>query len=467
MKLWLFALLALTGLRLLLCAALPLTADEAYYAIWAHHLQAGYYDDPPMVAYWIRAGTMLFGNTPFGIRCLAPLAGAVGSIMLWYTAETMFSSRKAGITAALLLNATLLVGVGALIMTPDTPLIFFWVMGLAALAKLIASGNKYWWLAVGAASGFALLSKYTAAFLVIGIFLWLITSKERRPQLTTLSPWLGVATALLIFVPNIIWNAEHQWVSVFKQGGRLFGFDPARSVQFFFELIIGQFFLFTPIIAVLGAVAFWRMRKMPMPQISLLVWLTIIPVAVFLEHVLHDRVQSNWVAVIYPAVCLIAAALPAAILSRWLRPAIALGFAFSAVAYLQVWAAPFPLPAKIDPTALQMAGWQNFAEQAMAGHPAYITSDDYATTAILSYYGRRDVEVVGFNRRNGDYRYRYLGAKPADLLDVKGVLVTRRTDTDCPVLLGTVTRTRNGEPVTVYRLCQFVAHMNGVILPRP
>ena len=53
----LVALAVLTLLRLALAARLPLAPDEAYYFLWSRHLQAGYFDHPPMVALWIRAGT--------------------------------------------------------------------------------------------------------------------------------------------------------------------------------------------------------------------------------------------------------------------------------------------------------------------------------------------------------------------------------------------------------------------------
>ena len=110
------ALLTLMLVRLWLASSLPLVPDESYYFLWAQHLQAGYFDHPPMVALWIKAGTMLCGNTPLGIRLLGPVFAAAGSVLLWDAAEQLAPGR--GIIAVLLLNATLMVGAGALIMTP-------------------------------------------------------------------------------------------------------------------------------------------------------------------------------------------------------------------------------------------------------------------------------------------------------------------------------------------------------------
>jgi hypothetical protein len=63
----LWALLAVTALRLLVAALVPLAPDEAYYWVWSRALQPGYLDHPPMVALFIRAGTLLAGEGAFGI----------------------------------------------------------------------------------------------------------------------------------------------------------------------------------------------------------------------------------------------------------------------------------------------------------------------------------------------------------------------------------------------------------------
>ena len=67
-------ILALTALRLLAAAWTPLTFDEAYYWLWSKHLAGGYYDHPPMVALVIRAGTMIAGDTEFGVRLVSVLS---------------------------------------------------------------------------------------------------------------------------------------------------------------------------------------------------------------------------------------------------------------------------------------------------------------------------------------------------------------------------------------------------------
>ena len=127
-------LAALTLIRLYVASVISLAPDEAYYWIWSRALAAGYLDHPPMVALWIRAGTEIAGASTLGVRLLGPLSAALGSWFLYDSAERLFPGRSAGLTAAVLLNATLVVGAGAVIMTPDTPLLLFWTGTLWAAA---------------------------------------------------------------------------------------------------------------------------------------------------------------------------------------------------------------------------------------------------------------------------------------------------------------------------------------------
>src|SRR5437016_10487656 len=214
------AILALVVLRLVAAAWTPLTFDEAYYWMWSKHLAGGYYDHPPMVALVIRAGTVIAGDTEFGVRLVSILLALPMSFAVYRAAEILFGGARVAASAAILLNATLMAAVGTLIVTPDSPLLVASSFVLFFLAKVLQSGQGTWWLAVGAAAGAALLSKYTALFFGPAILIWLAAVPKLRRWL--MSPWLylGGVVALLMFAPVILWNADHQWVSFIKQIGR-------------------------------------------------------------------------------------------------------------------------------------------------------------------------------------------------------------------------------------------------------
>ena len=92
--------LALVALRLVCEAALtPLTFDEAYYWTWSRHLAGGYYDHPPMVAVVIRLGTMIAGDTEFGVRLVSVLLALPMSFAVYRTTVLLFDSARGGISS--------------------------------------------------------------------------------------------------------------------------------------------------------------------------------------------------------------------------------------------------------------------------------------------------------------------------------------------------------------------------------
>jgi 4-amino-4-deoxy-L-arabinose transferase-like glycosyltransferase len=461
-RLALGALAALTLIRLIVAASAPLAPDEAYYWIWSCHLQAGYLDGPPMVALWIRLGTWIAGDGAMGIRLLGPLSAALGSYLLWRSGET------------------LLFGVGAVIMTPDSPLLFFWVCCLWALASFVQERNGWWLTAAGVFAGFALASKYTAALLVLGIALWLLLTPSLRRWLLNPAPWWGALFGAQAFVPVVNWNRAHGWASFAKQGGRVADWHPALAARFLGELIAGQVGLATPLVfalCVAGLVLAVRMaRRSRDPAWTLLAVMTVPAVAVFAQHALGDRVQGNWPAIIYPAAAIAAAGLDRPIWHRLRAPAVALGLAITAVVYLQAVAAPFPLPARLDPTALQLAGWPGLAAQVEAvrvrAGATFVASDEYGEAAELARNLPTDVTVIGVEPRWG-----FFDLPRPEIAGQTGILVRsarRRTDIDTRPWtevqpIGEAVRSRDGEPIErfdLYRVVAGPAATPEAVLPR-
>lgn len=480
---WLAALAALTALRLLVAAVTPLAPDEAYYWVWSRDLQAGYLDHPPMVALFIRAGTLLAGETAFGVRLVGPLSLALGSVLLARAAEDLLPGRRAGPWAAALLNATLLAGVGAVTMTPDTPLLFFWTAALWAAARLHRTGDGRWWLAVGLFAGLALASKYTALLFGAGLLLWMALDPAARRWFLRWQLWAGGAAALLAFAPVIAWNAAHGWASFVKQGGRAGAGDAARALRFLGELVGSQAGLATPLVFLLcvagagaAACAWWRRRD---GGALLLAALVLPGAALFLWQATGSRVQGNWPAVLYPAAAIAAAGLLQA--PGWLRlrvPALALGGLMTAAVYLQAVAAPLPLPRRSDPTLARLGGWEAFtAEVAAAADRAgagFVAAEEYGLASLLAFRLPPGRVVVAMDPR---WRLFTLPSPPAG---VTGLLVRSERRGEGPPLWpgaealpgpgGRLVRSRRGIEAEAYRLHRVTAAPGqppAVVLPRP
>jgi 4-amino-4-deoxy-L-arabinose transferase-like glycosyltransferase len=393
-------ILALVALRLVAAAWTPLTFDEAYYWMWSKHLAFGYYDHPPMVALVIRAGTMIAGDTEFGVRLVSILLALPMSFAIYRAAEILFGNVRVAVSAAILLNVTLMAAVGTLIVTPDSPLLVASSFVLFGLAKVLETGRGEWWLAVGAAVGAALLSKYTALFFGAAILIWLLAVPAQRRWLITPWPYLGGLVAFAIFTPVILWNADHHWVSFTKQIGRarIEDFRPS----FIAELVPTQVAFATPFVFILGAMGLhamaWRAagERPARVLISAMFW-TI--VAYFVWHSLHARVEANWFAPVYPAF-VVAAAVGAHLVRwepragrlarfcmEWAAPAGVLMFALLIVQANTGMLSGYRRDATVRSVGV---GWRELADRIEAVRARVgatcVLAPDYGTTGWLAFY---------------------------------------------------------------------------------
>jgi 4-amino-4-deoxy-L-arabinose transferase-like glycosyltransferase len=396
LQLAILAIVILTVLRFATAAYLPLSFDEAYFWLWSKHLALSYYDHPPLIAFAIRLGTLVFGDTEFGVRAVS-LAAAVGaSWAVWRAAAILLTSETAGATACLFFNATLMVASQAMGATPDALVMAGAAFLLFALAKLQVSGDGRWWIAAGCAVGIALLAKYTALFLGAGVAVWLVGSSHGRAWLKSPWPYAAGILAVALLVPNLVWNAAHDWVSFRFQFGRIV--EGAPTFTFLLEFVAGQFLLASPFILALAIAGLaletrlWTARTISIP--AAMVWPAL---AYFLIHAIHDRVQGNWPSFIYPALAILAASViqfPTARRNRFVAVSRMLALPVAAIilvgSYLQTWTGLMPL-GKQDPIARMMAvGIRPVADEisslAARKHAVAIVTSKYATAGWMAFY---------------------------------------------------------------------------------
>ncbi len=433
-------ILALVALRLVAAAYTPITFDEAYYWMWSKALAGGYYDHPPMVAYVIRAGTMIAGDTEFGVRLVSILLALPMSYAIYRSAAILFGGARIAATSAILLNVTMLASVGTMIVTPDAPLLVASSFVLFFLAKVLETGRGAWWLAVGVAIGAALLSKYTAMFFGLAILIWLACVPKLRRWFLSPWPYLGGIVAFAIFSPVVLWNADHHWVSFIKQMGRA-RIEDFRPV-FIAELIPTQIAFATPLVFILGAMGLhaltWRRIGASASRVLVetMFWTIVV---YFVWHSLHARVEANWFAPVYPA--FVVAAAVAAHIAQWAPRQQRL------VSFCLRWAAPAGIVMfaalvvqantgvlsgyRRDATVRSVGvGWRALADEIEAVRArtgaTCVLAMDYGTTAWLAFYLPRGTCVVQQSQR---IRWINMSEPDPKLLGGKVLLVDElRTD---------------------------------------
>jgi hypothetical protein len=478
--------LGLCALQVLAASNLELMFDEAYYRLWSKHLAWGYHDHPPFVAGWIWLSIALFGDTELGMRLLGILATLAGAWTIHEIARDLFDDRQKSAFAALLWTATPLLGVGAMLVTPDTPLMVGWTTALWALARLHRTEDWRWWLLVGAGAGAALQAKYTALFLGPGIMLAMLVLPRWRRWWQHPAPYMGGAIALALFAPNILWNAAHGWETFAKQFGRVA--DTEWTLRFVGEFIGSQFGLLNPLTCVLAFAGLWLAVRGPADANRdarrLLACLVAPLLMYFLFHSLHDRVQGNWMAPLYPALILLAADAGVTGLAeppwarrlienarRWAWPT---GLALLALVYTQALLTPLPLKPQSDPTTL-MSGWGDLARDldaiAKREGAETILTQSYALTSLLRRYAPGQRAVLQYNER-GRWTYDLTATLRASDAPMIFVVEQKRAGGAAPLdrfaearEIARINRTRRGTVLETYVLYRAARPIKPILDP--
>tara|TARA_R110002073_G_scaffold4321_5_gene28555 strand:+ start:20704 stop:22224 length:1521 start_codon:yes stop_codon:yes gene_type:complete len=414
-----FVLLVL-ALRLALAMITPLTEDEIYYRQWAEHFQFGYYDHPPMIAWWIDLGVNLVGDNRLGVRLLPVLSNSMISVILAQLVSELGASRLLALRAAIWFQAMLLVALGGMLATPDAPLTLFWSLTLLATARASKRSSTGPWLLVGALMGLALLSKYSALFLAFGLLLWALSTHGKRAMLSRPGPWLAGLISLALFSFNIDWNAHHHWVTFSKQFGR--AVPHSLDVSNLLELLVGQFLLLNPIIITLVAWCVMVRRRLVARSISAdlsLLGFSVLPFIAYLTlHAIHSRVQAHWPVPIYPAIAALAAiCVGDAPLTGWpSRLSRSIVPVAAGVVLLLGVATGFPgLVPGLDP-ARELRGWPEFsarvADLSRREGASWVGAISYGTTASLARAHPADIPVLQLYQRD-----RYTDADPSWTID--------------------------------------------------
>jgi 4-amino-4-deoxy-L-arabinose transferase-like glycosyltransferase len=183
--------------------------DELYFIACGRHLDWGYVDHPPLVAVYAWLGEWLGGSLR-GFRLITTLAGTLRVILTGVLTARLGGNRAAQVLACTaVLLAPIYLGIDNILSMNSVEHVI-WLACLLVVVEIANGASEKWWLAFGALAGIGLQNKHSMLFLGFALAVAVLLTPMRR---SLMKPWiwLGGALAVLIFLPNLLWEIRHGW----------------------------------------------------------------------------------------------------------------------------------------------------------------------------------------------------------------------------------------------------------------
>lgn len=375
---WLLGLYTLLRLAYAVWFPLDLSGDETYYWDWGRHPDFGYYSKPPLIG-WLMAALRVMGlDSPLGMRSFTTLASSLG-LLLFYLLGRRIVGRDDALWATLLLALAPVAAALGLVLTIDLPLLLCWIAALYAFHRWCEAPGRHraWGLALIPLVGLGLLSKQTMATFLLLSLVYLAWNPATRPWLRRPQPWLASLAALCFLLPTLWWNWRHDWITLRHTLAYLDpdGLSFTQSLASLAGLLGADAAVLGPVTwgllsaAVLSTLI--RHRGLPPDQRFLFVFGGL-PLLLSAFLALFVKVQPNWpapffITALLQTVVWVRGGPRPGIARRWLRSALAVSLACSALTY----AAPLlPLQQgwsgrEVD-VLHRLRGWQTGADRVQA-----------------------------------------------------------------------------------------------------
>jgi 4-amino-4-deoxy-L-arabinose transferase-like glycosyltransferase len=365
--------------------------DELQLIDDSRHLDWGYVVYPPLTPAIARMALETFGTSPWGIRVPAALAQSLVIVLAGLMVRDLGGGRAAQLLAAAMTAiAPVAVIQGALLQYVGFDLLW-WVVIAWLMIRLIGTDDPRWWVAIGAAIGLGMLTRYTIGFFVAALVAAVLLTPLRR-HLASRWLWLGVAVSLLIAMPNLIWQYRHDFVSLeFLQSIHARDVRIGRTSGFFIEQLFVPASTFTIPWWIAGLWFYFSSTGKPYRALGWMFVATLIFFAVM-------QGRGYYMAPAYPMLLAAGAVVWERLLARGRRTAMALasiavifGAAFSGAVMLPL--APvnsslWHFTTKIHDNFVEEIGWPELAAS-VARVYLQVPSDERRRTAIFaSNYGQ-------------------------------------------------------------------------------
>jgi hypothetical protein len=197
------------ALLLAFAGAYGMHRDEMYFIVAGRHPDFGYVDQPPITPLLNALSAAAFGASATGIRILPALVFGVVVLLTAVIAREFGGGRLAQFVAALTIAVSGYLEAGHL-NTTATYDVLGWTIFLLIVIRLLRGADQRLWLAAGVVAGITLENKNLIVFLALGLAAGVVLAR-RWDLLRSKWVWAGAGFALLIWAPNLIWQAQHGW----------------------------------------------------------------------------------------------------------------------------------------------------------------------------------------------------------------------------------------------------------------
>lgn len=289
-------LVTLARIIVLYFTPLGLSVDEAQYWDWSKTLELGYFSKPPLISWLIYLTTYLFGEAEWAVRISSPILHLGISLIIWLITKKIYGYIAANLSAILWITLPI-TSLGSLIISTDTPLLFFWCAAFYSLLKIFDTKGFFWPIILGISLGLGFLTKYAILFFVIGLCLssWnKIVLKNHVHKIL-----LSFIIFLLITAPNIYWNI-HNNLSTFNH--TIYNAD-LKSVEFSFieglKFILSQFVIVGPFLLALYFLKVLKFNSMKQKELFLIYFSLPIFFIIMVQAFLKTS-NANWAATALP-----------------------------------------------------------------------------------------------------------------------------------------------------------------------
>ncbi len=259
-----------------------------------HHLAWGYVAWPPLTPFLARISLALYGHSLIGLRSVAVLAEGAVVLRTGLMVRELGGRRPAQILAAAAVATTPISIVQGGLFQYETFDYLIWVLLAYMVVRLLTTEDPHWWLGIGATIGRGLETKFTIAFLVAGLIVGVLVTPNRR-YLKSRWLWIGALLAVLIWLPNLIWEFQNHWISLdFLSSIHARDMRDGLTSTFLLDQILFNLNLVTLVLVIAGLYAFlfgkgWQRNR-------LLGWMYVVPFVLLLAA----QGKGYYLASIYP-----------------------------------------------------------------------------------------------------------------------------------------------------------------------